>query len=167
MSDAPQHPTFSLAYFKKLAKRLARGLKRGEPTAAERAGKYFADPSAVTLAGAQLVIAREHGYPSWRALRASVDSSGYGAVGGREPEASAHAAPPSGEVVPLSNSLAPSLSARDVIRDLIDHESEPLTDARIAEELSKRGISVDRRTVAKYREQFGILPSILRRDWRR
>ncbi|CAA9226671.1 MAG: RNA polymerase sigma-54 factor RpoN [uncultured Chloroflexi bacterium] len=69
---------------------------------------------------------------------------------------------PSGEVVPLANFFTPSLSAKDVIKDMIEHENEPLTDEQIAERLSKSGINVARRTVAKYREQLGILPSILR-----
>jgi RNA polymerase sigma-54 factor len=69
---------------------------------------------------------------------------------------------PSGEVVPLSNFFTPSLSAKDVIRDMIEHEDSPLTDEQIADLLGKKGINVARRTVAKYREQLGILPSILR-----
>lgn len=69
---------------------------------------------------------------------------------------------PSGEVVPLSHFFTPSLSAKDVIRDMIEHEAEPMTDEQIAEALASRGITIARRTVAKYREQLGILPSILR-----
>jgi RNA polymerase sigma-54 factor len=69
---------------------------------------------------------------------------------------------PSGEVVPLSHFFTPSLSAKDVIKDMIDHEATPLTDEQIAELLAEKGIVVARRTVAKYREQLGILPSILR-----
>ncbi|MBI3969801.1 MAG: RNA polymerase factor sigma-54 [Chloroflexi bacterium] len=69
---------------------------------------------------------------------------------------------PSGKVIPLSDFFTPSLSAKDVIKDIIENESQPLTDEQIAEELGKRGIVVARRTVAKYREQLGILPSILR-----
>ena len=69
---------------------------------------------------------------------------------------------PSGEVVPLANFFTPSLSAKDVIKDMIEHEAEPLTDEQIADQLGKKGIPVARRTVAKYREQLGILPSILR-----
>jgi RNA polymerase sigma-54 factor len=69
---------------------------------------------------------------------------------------------PSGQVVPLANFFTPSLSAKDVIKDMIEHETEPLTDEQIAEALGKMGIPVARRTVAKYREQLGILPSILR-----
>jgi len=69
---------------------------------------------------------------------------------------------PSGKVIPLSDFFTPSLSAKDVIKDIIEHEEEPLTDEQIAERLAKMGIFVARRTVAKYREQLGILPSILR-----
>ncbi|MGH2356241.1 MAG: RNA polymerase factor sigma-54 [Chloroflexota bacterium] len=69
---------------------------------------------------------------------------------------------PSGQVVPLSHFFTPSLSAKDVIKDMIEHEAAPLTDEQIAEALGKKGIAVARRTVAKYREQLGILPSILR-----
>jgi RNA polymerase sigma-54 factor len=69
---------------------------------------------------------------------------------------------PSGKVIPLSDFFTPSLSAKDVIKDIIEHETEPLTDEQIAEKLGEMGIVVARRTVAKYREQLGILPSILR-----
>jgi RNA polymerase sigma-54 factor len=69
---------------------------------------------------------------------------------------------PSGQVVPLSDFFTPSLSAKDVIKDIIEHETEPLTDEQIADMLGKAGVVVARRTVAKYREQLGILPSILR-----
>jgi len=69
---------------------------------------------------------------------------------------------PSGKVIPLSDFFTPSLSAKDVIKDIIEHEAEPLTDEQIAERLGAMGIVVARRTVAKYREQLGILPSILR-----
>jgi RNA polymerase sigma-54 factor len=69
---------------------------------------------------------------------------------------------PSGKVIPLSDFFTPSLSAKDVIRDIIEHEAEPLTDEQIADRLGQMNIIVARRTVAKYREQLGILPSILR-----
>jgi len=69
---------------------------------------------------------------------------------------------PSGEVIPFSNFFTASLSVRDVIKEMIENEKTPLTDQEIAAELSKLGIFVARRTVAKYREQLGILPSSLR-----
>ena len=54
-----------------------------------------------------------------------------------------------------------STAIRAKIRKLIREESPdaPLSDSRIAELLSKEGIPVARRTVAKYRESMGIAPS--------
>lgn len=69
---------------------------------------------------------------------------------------------PSGQVIPFSNFFTASLSVRDVIKEMIETEAAPLTDQEIATELGKQGIFVARRTVAKYREQLGILPSSLR-----
>ncbi|HEV8191063.1 MAG TPA: RNA polymerase factor sigma-54 [Ktedonobacterales bacterium] len=69
---------------------------------------------------------------------------------------------PNGEVIPFSNFFVANLSVKDVIKDLVDHERDPLTDQDLAQLLSDRGIPVARRTVAKYREQLGILPSTLR-----
>lgn len=59
MSNAklPDHP--SLEYLRKLAKERLRDLRRSDPDA--------------KLAAAQLMIAREHGFPSWRALKAEVE----------------------------------------------------------------------------------------------
>lgn len=69
---------------------------------------------------------------------------------------------PNSKVVPFSDFFTASLSVKDVIKELIDAETTPLTDQEIAELLAKRGITVARRTVAKYREQLNILPSSLR-----
>jgi RNA polymerase sigma-54 factor len=69
---------------------------------------------------------------------------------------------PNREVIPFSNFFVANLSVKDVIKDLIGHELTPLTDQELADMLSERGIQVARRTVAKYREQLGILPSSLR-----
>src|SRR5262245_16057471 len=49
----------SLEYLKKRAKDRLRELRQGDPDA--------------RLSDAQLAIAREHGFPSWRALKAEVD----------------------------------------------------------------------------------------------
>ena len=53
------------------------------------------------------------------------------------------------------------------IRELIDHElpKSPLSDQDIVSSLSQRGLKVARRTIAKYREQLGILPSHLRKSY--
>jgi RNA polymerase sigma-54 factor len=69
---------------------------------------------------------------------------------------------PDGHVIPFSDFFTASLSVKDVIKELIASEEAPLTDQEIAERLDERGIHVARRTVAKYREQLGILPSSLR-----
>jgi RNA polymerase sigma-54 factor len=69
---------------------------------------------------------------------------------------------PTGEVIPFSHFFVANLSIKDVIKDLIGRETTPLTDQELANTLCDLGISVARRTVAKYREQLGILPSSLR-----
>ncbi len=69
---------------------------------------------------------------------------------------------PSGEVIPFSNFFVANLGVKDMIKDLVDTEVRPLTDQDLAGILSERGVPVARRTVAKYREQLGILPSTLR-----
>jgi RNA polymerase sigma-54 factor len=45
---------------------------------------------------------------------------------------------------------------------MIEHEAAPLTDAQIADRLREKSINIARRTVAKYRMQLDILPSMLR-----
>ncbi len=69
---------------------------------------------------------------------------------------------PSGEVISFSHFFVANLGVKDLIKDLIDNEDNPLTDQELADILIQRGIPVARRTVAKYREQLGILPSTLR-----
>lgn len=52
-----------------------------------------------------------------------------------------------------------------MIRNLIAEENskQPLSDQEIAEQLKQKNIDIARRTVAKYREMMGILPSSKRR----
>jgi RNA polymerase sigma-54 factor len=69
---------------------------------------------------------------------------------------------PSGEVVPLSQFFIASLGVKETIREIVAAESQPLSDQDIVERLAERGIKVARRTVAKYRAQLRILPSVLR-----
>ena len=56
-------------------------------------------------------------------------------------------------------------TAKDIIRTLIEEEAkkDPLSDQSIAELLHQKGLRIARRTVAKYREQLGILPARFRR----
>lgn len=67
----------------------------------------------------------------------------------------------SSHVEGVDGSGTSSTAIRAKIRKLIREESPgaPLSDSRIAELLSKEGIPVARRTVAKYREAMGIAPS--------
>jgi RNA polymerase sigma-54 factor len=57
-------------------------------------------------------------------------------------------------------------SVKERIREIIGKESpkNPLSDQQIAEMLGKENIDIARRTVAKYREMMGILPSSKRRQ---
>jgi len=56
---------------------------------------------------------------------------------------------------------------KEAIRDLVEREKSkmPLSDQDIVTRLSERGLKVARRTIAKYREQLGILPSHLRKSY--
>ncbi len=58
-----------------------------------------------------------------------------------------------------------SLAVKNKIRGLIEAEdpAHPLSDARLAELLSREGIQIARRTVAKYREELRIPASSIRR----
>lgn len=54
---------------------------------------------------------------------------------------------------------------RDAIQNLVNDEdtTKPLSDTAIEKKLKAMGIKVARRTIAKYRDQLGILPSHLRK----
>ena len=69
---------------------------------------------------------------------------------------------PNGEVIPYAHFFTPSLSVKDIMKEVIEKEGKPLTDSEIVERLKERGIHIARRTVAKYRMQLAILPSSLR-----
>jgi RNA polymerase sigma-54 factor len=58
-------------------------------------------------------------------------------------------------------------SVKGAILDLVKEEdsASPLSDKEIVEILSKRGIPIARRTVAKYRTELNILPSNMRRRY--
>lgn len=69
---------------------------------------------------------------------------------------------PSKTVIPFSDFFSASLSAKDVIKEIITKEARPITDKEIVNCLRDQGIRVARRTVTKYRNQLGILPSTFR-----
>ncbi len=69
---------------------------------------------------------------------------------------------PDKRVIPFSDFFSASLSAKDVIKELITTEGRPMTDKEIVNRLREQGIRVARRTVTKYRNQLGIMPSTFR-----
>ncbi|MGO8947948.1 MAG: RNA polymerase factor sigma-54 [Ktedonobacterales bacterium] len=71
---------------------------------------------------------------------------------------------PSGRTVPFDDFFDGSLAAKDAIREIIDAEDsgKPYSDEKLAQLLSERSIPLARRTVAKYREALGIMPSRFR-----
>jgi RNA polymerase sigma-54 factor len=64
-----------------------------------------------------------------------------------------------------SGEMVSSVSVKKMIQDLLANEdpSKPLSDQEVAQILKGRGLVIARRTVAKYREELGILPSHQRR----
>ncbi len=69
---------------------------------------------------------------------------------------------PNRQVIPFSDFFQASLSAKDRIRELITTEPKPLTDKEIVQRLREQGVRIARRTVTKYRNQLGIMPSTFR-----
>jgi RNA polymerase sigma-54 factor len=68
----------------------------------------------------------------------------------------------------LTTASGEDISARgvkDKIKNLVDDENEkkPLTDQAIVNLLKADGVNIARRTVAKYRDQLGILPARMRK----
>ncbi len=67
-----------------------------------------------------------------------------------------------------SGASVSNTSVKEMIADLINMEDKagPLSDQELVAKLQEKGITIARRTVAKYREELGILPSNLRRDYK-
>jgi RNA polymerase sigma-54 factor len=67
-----------------------------------------------------------------------------------------------------SGASVSNTSVKEMIADLINMEDKatPLSDQELVSKLQEKGITIARRTVAKYREELGILPSNLRRDYK-
>lgn len=64
-----------------------------------------------------------------------------------------------------SGEAAAARAVQALMRELLAAEpaGKPLSDMRLAQLLAQRGVTVARRTVAKYREVMGVLPANLRR----
>jgi RNA polymerase sigma-54 factor len=73
---------------------------------------------------------------------------------------------PSGQTVPFDDFFDSSLPVKELLGELIAGESarRPYSDEQLARLLARKGATVARRTVAKYREEIGILPSRLRKE---
>ncbi len=70
----------------------------------------------------------------------------------------------------VSNVHGTSTSAeavKKIIRELVEAEDphKPLSDQKIAEDLQAKGVNISRRTIAKYRDEIGILPTSKRRRY--
>ena len=61
--------------------------------------------------------------------------------------------------------MVSSVSIKKTIRDMVAAEDsgKPLSDQEVAQVLRGQGLNIARRTVAKYREELGIMPSHQRR----
>lgn len=70
---------------------------------------------------------------------------------------------PTGKIIPLSMFFDRSLPIRAEIREIIKSENHAYTDSQLVDVLSKKGINIARRTVAKYRAMEGILPAHMRK----
>ncbi len=59
-------------------------------------------------------------------------------------------------------------SVKELIHEIVGTEdgAHPFSDQEIVKILQEKGLSIARRTVAKYREELGLLPSNLRRDYK-
>ena len=70
---------------------------------------------------------------------------------------------PNKKIIPMAMFFDRSLSVRAILRNIIDAEKQPLNDTELCKRLESQGITIARRTVAKYRAMEGILPAHLRR----
>jgi RNA polymerase sigma-54 factor len=69
---------------------------------------------------------------------------------------------PSGEVVSFEMFFDSALPVRNLISQIIALSTEPISDGEIAKRLTEQGVTIARRTVAKYRDQLRVLPYQLR-----
>jgi RNA polymerase sigma-54 factor len=103
----------------------------------------------------------------WRALRPLTRAEVADELGLHESTvsravANKYALLPGGRIIPLADFFDSSLATKDVIRELIENETEPRSDQAIADKLTAMGYPIARRTVTKYREAMGVLPARLR-----
>jgi RNA polymerase sigma-54 factor len=70
---------------------------------------------------------------------------------------------PSRAVLPVQHFFRAALAPQEALRQLIEAEERPLSDAELAGRLRSLGFGVARRTVAKYRDELGLPAAPLRR----
>lgn len=72
---------------------------------------------------------------------------------------------PNGRTISFDDFFDSSLPVKKALRELIAAENarRPFSDEQLARMLAQRGFNIARRTIAKYRDEEGILPSRLRR----
>ncbi|OGK78707.1 MAG: RNA polymerase sigma-54 factor [Candidatus Rokubacteria bacterium GWC2_70_16] len=68
-------------------------------------------------------------------------------------------------IASTSGEVVSSVSVKKMIHDMVvaEDQGKPLSDQDVARELHAKGLTIARRTVAKYREELGLLPSHHRR----
>lgn len=71
---APLPDGIQLQTLKDHAKQLLKAVQAGDAQALERVAPYFDADSAFSLQRAQLVVARQHGFASWRRLKAFIEA---------------------------------------------------------------------------------------------
>jgi RNA polymerase sigma-54 factor len=66
-----------------------------------------------------------------------------------------------------SGDAVSNTSVKEMISDLIagEDKAHPMSDQELVAQLQAKGLNIARRTVAKYREELGLLPSNLRREY--
>ncbi|HEY6990438.1 MAG TPA: hypothetical protein VH369_18735 [Bryobacteraceae bacterium] len=76
MPNHSEASRFNLKYFRKAAKALLKAAQSGDASALERLARYSVETNqAPALHEAQLTIAREQGFASWRQFRAFLEKS--------------------------------------------------------------------------------------------
>ena len=72
---------------------------------------------------------------------------------------------PSGQTAPFDDFFDASLPVKKALLDILGDENagRPFSDEQLMRILRRRGVEIARRTIAKYREELGVLPSRLRR----
>lgn len=70
---------------------------------------------------------------------------------------------PNKKIIPMAMFFDRSLAVRAILREMIKNEAHPMNDTELQKHLENQGITVARRTVAKYRSMEGILPAHMRR----